>query len=173
MACIGPFSAPVAAHSKMQNECISQSATEAEYVEITYAAKMAVRFGRFMTQLGYPQSGPITIYEDCKSAVAMVKTEDINKKSQHIQVRFNYSKILQKENIINDTFINREFQRADFFAGRELPPCQFIRQRAFVMLGTVPPLDSRKWSDMTLNAMCEVCDSNCANNELKLIYTIS
>ena len=97
--CVGIQGGPSMARSKMQSECIATSATESEYVALTYAAKSVVRARLLMEQLGYPQLLPTIIYSDCKSAVTMANTVDVNKKSQHINVKFNYIKDLQHQKI--------------------------------------------------------------------------
>ena len=117
-------------------ECISQSATEAKYVALAYAAKSVARCRQFLECLGFKQEKPTVIYEDCKSAVNMVSTINVNKKSQHIKNKFNYTKDLQARGEILVVHINREYQRADFIAGREVTPSEFPSAREFFMHGT-------------------------------------
>jgi hypothetical protein len=146
---IGP-GGPIGGRSKKQTECISTSATESEYVAITYVAKAVVRCRQFLLEMGFPQTSPTIIYCDCKSAVSMVKSLDVNKKSQHINVKFNYIKELQRTKQIDVVHVNREYQRADFLGGRELTPSEFIRQRAIFMAGADPELSSKKHDDVTV-----------------------
>ena len=141
ICCIGAQGGPVASVSKMQTECICLSATESEYVALTSAAKYAIRFRRFLSELGYPQSGPTIIYEDCKSAVSMSNTRVVNKKSQHIAIKFNFVKELKEEKEIDVVWINREFQRADYLAGRDLTHAEFRRQRP-ILMGQYEPTET-------------------------------
>jgi hypothetical protein len=93
--------------------------------------------------MGFPQISPTIIYSDCKSAVTMTQTMDVNKKSQHIENKFNYTKDLQIQGHIKVVHINREYQRADFMGGRELSPSEFINQRAIFMAGADPEKSSK------------------------------
>jgi hypothetical protein len=133
--CIGMNSGPCMAKSKQQLECISLSATEAEYVALSSASKTVLRLRQVLLELGYEQMHPTRIYEDCKSAVAMVHSMEVNKKSAHINVRMNHVKDLQAQMIIDVQHITREFQRADFLGGREMTESQFKQQRLQFMTG--------------------------------------
>ena len=146
---IGP-GGPIGCRSKKQTESISTSATESEYVAITYVAKSVIRCRQFLLEMGFPQNSPTIIYCDCKSAVSMVKSHDVNKKSQHIQVKFNYIKELQRTKQIDVVHINREYQRADFLGGRELTPSEFVRQRAIFMAGADPEESSKTHKQVTV-----------------------
>ena len=148
--CIGHSGGPCSTRSKMQTECISTSSTESEYVALSYAAKTVIRCRKFLTEMGFPQTSPTIIYSDCKSAVTMTQTMDVNKKSQHIENKFNYTKDLQIQGHIIVVHINREYQRADFMGGRELSPTEFINQRAIFMAGADPEKSSKRRKPTTV-----------------------
>jgi hypothetical protein len=81
----------------------------------------------------------------------MANTIDVNKKSQHINIKFNYIKDLQHQKIINVVHINREYQRADFLGGRELTPSEFIKQRAIFMAGADPEISPKTRKHATVS----------------------
>ena len=148
---IGTNGGPCLIRSKVQSDCICTSATESEYVALAYVAKGVVRCRQLLLEMGLPQTSPTIIYSDCKSAVTMANTLDVNKKSQHIQVKYNYTKDLQvKQKLITVTHINREYQRADFIGGRELTASEFIRQRAIFMAGADPEISSNHRNNTTV-----------------------
>ena len=106
------------------------SATEAEYVALSSASKTVLRLRQILLELGFPQTEPTRIYEDCKSTVAMAKSLEVNKKSAHIM-----SRICSSKRIIDVQHISREFQRADFLGGREMTVAQFLKQVIQFMTG--------------------------------------
>ena len=126
---IGLDSGPVTTHTKIQMDCISLSSTEAEYVELANVAKSVLRARMILGQMGVEQKNPTQVVMDCKSAVAMANTDAINRRSAHIEMRLNFIKDLQKRGIVNVIHMLREFQKADFIAGRVLTKPEFKRQR--------------------------------------------
>ena len=80
----------------------------------------------------------------------MANTPEVNKRSQHIEVQYNYTKDLSRKKVINVVHINREYQRTDFLAERVLTASEFIRQRAIFMAGADPEKSSKHRKSATV-----------------------
>ena len=74
--------------SKKQ-DCVSLSTAEAEYVALSSAAQESVWLKKLITELGRPPSGPMTIYEDNHSAIAMQKSS-IPRRAKHIDIKHHF-----------------------------------------------------------------------------------
>ena len=128
------------ARSKQQTECISTSATEAEFVALHYCSRTVMKMRQLLSEFGFEQLHPTQILEDCKSAVSMASTLAVNNKSAHINVKFNSIKDLCARGLIKVSHVNRPWQRSDFLAGRQMTPTQFKGQNLQLMRGVLPKL---------------------------------
>ena len=70
---------------------VADSATEAEYLAASEAAKEGVCMKEFITDLGVipNASGPMTLFCDNTGAIALAKEPRFHKKTRHIKRRFN------------------------------------------------------------------------------------
>ena len=75
--------------SKKQ-DCVSLSTAEAEYVALSSAAQESVWLKKLITELGRPPSGPMTIYEDNQSAIAMCKNPQYHGRAKHIDIKHHF-----------------------------------------------------------------------------------
>jgi hypothetical protein len=66
------------------------SSTEAEYIGLFEAAKLIAWARQFLSDLGFPQMDPTTIYEDNMSTIHMVKNGNDKGKTKHLDVRYHY-----------------------------------------------------------------------------------
>ena len=66
------------------------SSTEAEYLALCEAAKLVAWARQLLSELGYPQSASIVVYEDNQSTIRMVNNGDDKGRTKHIDVRFHY-----------------------------------------------------------------------------------
>ena len=130
---IGADSGPVTAYSKIQMLVIPLSATEAEYMELSNATKTILIARQILDQLGYTQEEATTIIMDCKSAVAMARSTVVNRKSGHIDLKYNHVKDLQLRGIVDVIQMSRIFQRIDFIAGRIHTTPEFTKGRNVFM----------------------------------------
>jgi hypothetical protein len=62
---------PIAYKSKIKST-VSTSSTEAEVIAAVHAAKIAKYLCSILSELGYPQSEPTTLYEDNAAVILMV-----------------------------------------------------------------------------------------------------
>jgi hypothetical protein len=61
---------------------------EAEYITLAQAAKRAIHYRRLLHAMGFPQTSPITAFEDNQPAINLATVPALNKRSQHIHVRY-------------------------------------------------------------------------------------
>ena len=77
---------PIAYKSKIQ-PTVSTSSTEAEFLAAVHAAKIAKYLRSILSELGYPQTGPTTLYEDNAAAILMINASRPTSRSRHIDIQ--------------------------------------------------------------------------------------
>ena len=77
---------PIAYKSKIQST-VSTSSTEAEFIAAVHAAKIAKYLRSILSDLGYPQVGPTTLYEDNAAAILMINASRPTSRSRHIDIQ--------------------------------------------------------------------------------------
>jgi hypothetical protein len=85
--------APVLWISRKQ-DCVSLSSTEAEYVALSEAVKECLWIRALLQEMGEFSAMPkaTTIYEDNQGCLKLATTECFEKRTKHINVRFNFVK---------------------------------------------------------------------------------
>jgi hypothetical protein len=78
--------------SSKQQEIVSLSTTEAEYIALTYTAKEAIWFRYFLTELFGPITFPMIIYNDNQSAISLAHAElgQFHTRTEHIDIRYHF-----------------------------------------------------------------------------------
>ena len=77
----------IAYRSKTQS-ITATSSTEAEFIAAVAAAKVAKYLRFILSQLGFPQHSPTTLYEDNESTIKMVNAGRPTERSRHIDIQF-------------------------------------------------------------------------------------
>ena len=77
---------PLAYKSKIQST-VSTSSTEAEFLAAVHAAKIAKYLRSILSELGYPQLGPTTLFEDNAAAILMVNASRPTPRARHIDIQ--------------------------------------------------------------------------------------
>ena len=77
---------PLAYKSKIQ-PTVSTSSTEAEFIAAVHAAKIAKYLRSVLSELGYAQSEPTTLYGDNAAAILMVNANRPTPRSRHIDIQ--------------------------------------------------------------------------------------
>ncbi|KAI2505530.1 hypothetical protein MHU86_8866 [Fragilaria crotonensis] len=77
---------PIAYKSKIQ-PTVSTSSTEAEFLAAVHAAKIAKYLRSILSELGYAQPGPTTLYEDNAAAILMINASRPTPRSRHIDIQ--------------------------------------------------------------------------------------
>ncbi len=77
----------IAFKSKLQVTVATSSAV-AEFISMAVsAAKMAKYLWSVLADLGFPQKGPTTLYEDNQAAIAMVNESKPTARSRHVEIQ--------------------------------------------------------------------------------------
>jgi hypothetical protein len=78
--------------SSKQQEIVSLSTTEAEYIALTYTAKEAIWLRAFLSELFGPITFPIIIYNDNQSAISLAHAElgQFHPRTKHIDIRYHF-----------------------------------------------------------------------------------
>jgi hypothetical protein len=97
---VGENNGAICSHSAKQAHCVAQGSMEAEYVALTPGVKRALHFRRLLHAMGFPQTGPIVIHEDNKSAINLASSHQIPRNSQHIHVRYHFIRDLVASGIV-------------------------------------------------------------------------
>jgi transposase InsO family protein len=78
--------------SSKQQEIVSLSTTEAEYIALTYTAKEAIWFRHFITELFGHITFPLIIYNDNQSAISLAHADlgQFHARTKHIDIRYHF-----------------------------------------------------------------------------------
>jgi hypothetical protein len=123
---------------------------EAEYVALTKAAKKCLHFRQLLSDLGFPQAGPTTIFEDNKSAINLATAPEVTKNSKHIHVRHHFIRDLIKQNLMKVVYLDTKSMTADLLTKPLLKPL-FLQLRSKLLNSVVKLVPD--WS--TLRGECQ------------------
>ena len=91
----------VFAWSARKQSLVALSSTEAEYVAISMASTEAVYIRKLVDELGFPENGPMTIYNDNQSAQCLVRNPSFHSRSKHIAIKYHH---------VRDMHLNKEVE---------------------------------------------------------------
>ncbi|KAK3880875.1 hypothetical protein Pcinc_014673 [Petrolisthes cinctipes] len=105
---------PVSWSSKKQS-CVALSTAEAEYMALASAIQEAVWLRKLAVDIQIDCKGPLLLYEDNQSTIAMSKNPQFHGKTKHIDIKFHY--VLEKcnENVIQLVYCPTNDMIADIF----------------------------------------------------------
>ena len=76
--------------SSKRQEIVSLSTTESEYVAVTHATKEALWLRSLITEVFSPVEGPIMLFSDNQSAIALAKDHQYHARTKHIDIHFHF-----------------------------------------------------------------------------------
>ena len=106
--------APVAWHSRQQ-DCISQSTCEAEYVAAASLANELVWWSRLCGDFGLPVNGPINLLCDNKAATSLADHAGKFEATKHIALRYHVLRDHQREGLVRVRWVSGDKMFADIF----------------------------------------------------------
>jgi hypothetical protein len=128
---------------------VTLSAAESEIIALSAATQEAVYLRKLANELGFTQTSPTTLYEDCTAAVALSKENRFRNRSKHIALRWSFVSERQHPCVgdIQVISVSRKIMIADIFASPR-PAASFIPFRDSLLGRTsrITPLDSREAS---------------------------
>ena len=101
--------------SSKQQDTISLSTTEAEYIALTHAAKEAIWFKNLISEFFSPITTPIAILADNQSAIALAKDDCFHAQTKHIDIRYHFIHYVIEEGKIHLMYCPTEEMTADIF----------------------------------------------------------
>jgi transposase InsO family protein len=125
---------PVAWGSKKQSTTAS-STTEAEYYAAHKGSREVVWLRNLLSDLGYPQTAPTTMYSDNQAAIRLIRNPEFRHRTKHIDVRYHVIREHYKRLQLIVTHIGSDNNIADIFT-KPLPRDRFQRLRS--LLGLSP-----------------------------------
>jgi hypothetical protein len=97
---------------------VTLSAAESEVVTLSAATQEAVYLRDLANELGFTQTSPTTLYEDCTAAVALSKENRFRNRSKHIALRWSFVSERQHPSFgdLQVISVSRKIMLADIFA---------------------------------------------------------
>jgi len=101
--------------SLKQQEIVSLSTTEAEYIALTYTAKEAIWFCNFLSKLISPIAFPLNIYNDNQSTISFAHAEldQFYARTKHIDIHYYIICKKIKDGMIKVTYCPTNEMNAD------------------------------------------------------------
>jgi hypothetical protein len=92
---------------------IALNVAESEIIALSSASQEAIFLRKLANELGFIQTHPTIIYEDCESAVALSKENRFRKRSKHIDVRWSFIVEKQRHGDLKVVSVSRTIMLAD------------------------------------------------------------
>jgi hypothetical protein len=116
----------------IKQKSVALSSAEAEYMAATEEAKELIYFSSTLYDLGIT-CGPIKLYEDNQSCIAMTKNSTHHNRSKHIDIRYHFIRDLIESKTIEILYVKTQEQIADIFT-KPLPSTTFLGLRKLLKL---------------------------------------
>ncbi len=107
------FNGGIIAWKTLLQKTVSTSTTEAEYKALHESVKEVVWLSHILTELGYPQSEPIIIFEDNTSAISASDNPVEHTKLKHIDTIYHQTREFMARGIICTVHVATNYQFAD------------------------------------------------------------
>lgn len=101
--------------SSKKQQSVALSSTESECMALAKATAEAVWLRKLLSELGFPQPHPTTIYSDSQSAIALSENPKFHSKSKHVETQYHFTqeKVLDKQ--IQLKYVSTLNMTADIF----------------------------------------------------------
>jgi len=117
--------------SKLQ-PTVAISSSEAEYMALAAAVQDAIYLRQLMSDLGFEQSEPTTIYEDNQGCIALAENPVMHKRTKHIDVKHHFIREGVESKEIELEYVYTKNQLADMLT-KPLKRDELVRLRSVVM----------------------------------------
>ncbi|XP_074323896.1 secreted RxLR effector protein 161-like [Apium graveolens] len=114
-----------------KQRCVALSSYEAEFMAATATAYQGVWLRNLLSQLTGEKQGPVTIYNDNKSAIDLAKNPVFHGRSKHIDVRYHFIRERVEWGEIVIKHIRTEDQKSDVLT-KEMATVKFERMCALL-----------------------------------------
>eukprot|EP00253_Pinus_taeda_P017588 PITA_17588 len=116
----------------MKQAAISLSSAEAEYRGAVEASKEALWLRQILSELGFEQQHPTTLWFDNQSAIQLCKDPVQHQRSKHIELHMHFIRKLIHDHVLEVQYCSTDDQVADIFT-KALTEAKFTKLR--YMLG--------------------------------------
>jgi hypothetical protein len=142
----GRFSSPTATLSKKQ-PIVADSSTSAEYIGTHAGTKLIMWARNLLEELGFPQHGPTTLYQDNISTMRIINHKGNAGRMRHIGLRYNFVREQVQLGNITVCYLSTDMMTADALT-KPLGPIPFCRHRTRLLNTTRPSDDEihRFWT---------------------------
>lgn len=106
--------APITYKSKQQ-DIVTLSTTEAEYVACTFGVKDLIWIERFIRELQAPLSRKAILFCDNQSAIRLIKNPEFHERTKHIDIRYHFIRDTYASGLFDLEYIQSDIQKADVF----------------------------------------------------------
>jgi len=100
---------------------VTLSSTEAEYVAAVEAGKEMKWTRSILSEFGYPQSLPSTLFVDNRSGISVAKNPEHHGRMKHLDLRFYWLREAVEEGVIDPLYVSTDQQVADIFTKAVAP----------------------------------------------------
>ena len=124
-------------HKSVKQKPVTTSATEAEYVATTFAAKEATWLHRLLHQLGYAVDDihPILLYGDSEPSIKLLQADGYHKRTKHVDIYYHYV----KERVRNGHLKFQHVCTSAMAAGLTKPLDRVAHERFLTQIGLTKP----------------------------------
>eukprot|EP00253_Pinus_taeda_P016998 PITA_16998 len=123
-------SRPVTWACKKQSS-ISLSSTEAEYRDVVEASKEALWLHQILSEFGFQQQQPTTLWCDNRSAIQLWKDPVQHQRNKHIELNMHFIRKLIHDHVLEVQYCSTNNQVADIFT-KALTEAKFTKLRLMV-----------------------------------------
>lgn len=96
-----------------KQKCVALSSTEAEYIALAECLQQVQWIRKLMLDIGEVLDFPIVVQEDNQSCIALTFGERTEKKTKHIDTKYNYIKDMVREGTVRLQYCPTEHMQAD------------------------------------------------------------
>lgn len=114
---------------KANDNNVSLSTTESEYVSAASAVKEIIWLKGLLTECENRDNGKICLFIDNMSAIRLIKNPEFHQRSKHIDVKFHFIREMYKRGVIDVKHISSDKQIADIFT-KAIAKLRFIDLRS-------------------------------------------
>ncbi len=134
-------------------------------IALSSASQEAIFLRKLSNELGFTQTHPTIIYEDCESAVALSKENRFRKRSKHIDVRWSFIVEKQRHGDLKVVSVSRTIMLADILCSPRAA-AQFSIFRNKILGYHTQPAVHKKQGPATSSTQQGIADNIAANDEL-------
>ena len=107
--------------SSKRQPFVTLSSTEAEYVAAVEAGKEIKWTRNILSEFGYPQTLPSTLFVDNKSGISVAKNPEHHGRMKHLDLRFYWLREVVEEGLIDPIYVSTDQQVADILTKAVAP----------------------------------------------------